>query len=84
MDGSGKSTLIRGLCEHLDQRQLCYITTREPGGTPLAEEIRSLLLRHGEEVPHPRTELFIIPGLPSAACGTGDSTGITGKQMGTL
>ncbi|MBC86756.1 MAG: dTMP kinase [Bdellovibrionaceae bacterium] len=59
IDGSGKSTLIQGLCETLVQQNIPFKTTREPGGTPLAEEIRSLLLRIEDEVPHPRTELLL-------------------------
>jgi dTMP kinase len=35
------------------------VTTREPGGTPLAEDIRQLILRVGDETPVPRAELFL-------------------------
>lgn len=52
-DGAGKSTQMRMLREHLiHQRQVSedlVLTTREPGGTPLGEQIRALLL-HGEHV----------------------------------
>lgn len=43
-EGAGKSTQVRLLAEALRARGLCVITTREPGGTPGAEAIRSLLL----------------------------------------
>jgi dTMP kinase len=44
-EGSGKSTLIAGLAETLRQRGHEVLVTREPGGTPLAEAARDLLLR---------------------------------------
>jgi dTMP kinase len=43
-DGSGKSTQIRRLADYCKGRGMEIVLTREPGGTPLAEEIRSLLL----------------------------------------
>lgn len=43
-EGAGKSAQIRYLAEYLDQKGIKYITTREPGGTPEAEKIRSLIL----------------------------------------
>lgn len=59
LDGSGKSTLIRGLEVELRNRGLRLRLTREPGGTPLAEDIRRLLLRTDSEVPAPATELLL-------------------------
>ncbi|MEL6692198.1 MAG: dTMP kinase [Pseudomonadota bacterium] len=43
-EGTGKSTLIAGLSEALKERGHQVIVTREPGGTPLAEDVRSLAL----------------------------------------
>ena len=43
-EGSGKSTNIAFLSQLLEARGIMVHTTREPGGTPLAEEIRALLL----------------------------------------
>jgi dTMP kinase len=43
-DGSGKSTQIRLLADRLEQFGISPIVTREPGGTPLGVELRSLLL----------------------------------------
>ncbi len=43
-EGSGKSTLQAALAERLKQRGVPVRTTREPGGTPLAEAVRSLVL----------------------------------------
>ncbi len=44
IDGSGKSTQARRLTDHLRSRGLDPLQTREPGGSPGAEEIRALLL----------------------------------------
>ena len=43
-EGTGKSTLIQGLRATLVNRGLDVLVTREPGGTPLAEQIRTLAL----------------------------------------
>ena len=43
-EGAGKSTVIRALRERLDALGVTYAATREPGGTPLAEAIRTLVL----------------------------------------
>lgn len=59
LDGSGKSTLIRGLESELTARGFAFRQTREPGGTPLAEDIRKLLLRTDAEIPVPATELLL-------------------------
>lgn len=45
IDGSGKSTQARRLSEHLRSRGIDVVLTREPGGSPGAEEIRALVLR---------------------------------------
>ena len=49
IDGSGKTTQARLLAEALRADGLDVVLTREPGGTPLGEEIRELLL-HGDHV----------------------------------
>lgn len=60
-EGAGKSTQLRLLAEELRSRGLEVITTREPGGTPLAEELRNILKTHrGAEVLHPETELLLM------------------------
>ena len=43
-DGGGKSTQIRLLAEHLRARGVDTITTRDPGGTPIGDRIREVLL----------------------------------------
>lgn len=59
LDGSGKSTLIQGLASELKRRGRSVVLTREPGGTPLGEEIRKLLLEDGPRAPVPRAELLL-------------------------
>lgn len=59
LDGSGKSSLMRALGQHLTEKKIPWVETREPGGTVLGDEIRQLLLRRNGEVPHPRTELLL-------------------------
>jgi dTMP kinase len=44
IDGAGKSTHIEGIAERLRSRGLDVLRTREPGGTPLAEALRELVL----------------------------------------
>ena len=44
IEGVGKSTNINFICEILDDIGIKHISTREPGGTPIAEKIRDLLL----------------------------------------
>ena len=48
-EGAGKSSLTARLKGQLQKRGLEVLTTREPGGTPLAERIRTLLLERGSE-----------------------------------
>lgn len=59
LDGSGKSSLIQGLADILKSQSIPFITTREPGGTPLAEELRELIIRTTHEAPVPRCELLL-------------------------
>jgi dTMP kinase len=49
IEGAGKSTLARALEASLVARGLTVRLTREPGGTPLAEQLRALLLERGAE-----------------------------------
>ncbi len=43
-EGAGKSTSLNYIKDILQQKGIDFITTREPGGTPIAEKIRELLL----------------------------------------
>ncbi len=60
IDGSGKSTQARLLAETLRARGRDVIATREPGGSPGAEEIRRLLVEGGGERWSPETELLLF------------------------
>jgi len=60
-EGSGKSTHIRLLAEHLRGLGLEVTCTREPGGTPTGEAIRGLLQHNGSgEAPVPRAEVLLF------------------------
>lgn len=48
-DGSGKTTQVRALAQRLEEAGREVVTSREPGGTPLGEAIRNLLL-HGDDM----------------------------------
>lgn len=60
-EGVGKTTLIRKIYEYLVQQGQDVVLTREPGGTPMAEQIRSLLLsvNHDENMSND-TELLLM------------------------
>lgn len=60
-EGVGKTTLIREIYAHYEQKGAGIILTREPGGTPLAEQIRALLLSvsHDEKMSDD-TELLLM------------------------
>jgi dTMP kinase len=49
IEGVGKSTNIDFLCPIIEERGITVVRTREPGGTPMAERIRQMLLEHGDE-----------------------------------
>ena len=59
-EGVGKSTNIAVLAKWLEQAGITHRLTREPGGTPMAEAIRNLLLDIREEPVAPVTELLLI------------------------
>ena len=44
MEGAGKSTQVRLLHEYLSNTTIPFVFTREPGGTPLGEKLRTLLI----------------------------------------
>jgi dTMP kinase len=60
IEGVGKSTQVRALAQALTARGIEAVVTREPGGTPLAEEIRRLLLAPREETLPPLAELLLM------------------------
>lgn len=60
IEGSGKSTLTRALTTLLQQRGVTVVATREPGGTPLAEQLRATLLTRGGEEIDPIAETLLM------------------------
>ncbi len=60
IEGVGKTTQLECICAHLHRRRIAYIRTREPGGTPLGEAIRELLLSHSWSSMHVDTELLLM------------------------
>lgn len=63
-EGAGKTTVLNALRAALQDSGREVVSTREPGGTPLAERIRKLLLGNaadnGCEAPAPETELLLM------------------------
>ena len=57
-DGVGKSTQVRLLADYLAGQGRTVITTREPGGTELGQEIRNIVLHHRGEIA-PRAEALL-------------------------
>lgn len=60
IEGVGKSTNIAFIQSLLEERNLPCITTREPGGTDLGEQIRSLLLDKHQQAMTAMTELLLM------------------------
>jgi dTMP kinase len=60
IEGSGKSTQADRLKGSLESEGIAVVRTREPGGTPFAEQIRALVLNLGEEPVFPETELLLF------------------------
>jgi dTMP kinase len=58
LDGSGKTTQARLLGARLEAEGHQVVLTREPGGTPLGEEIRDLLLHGGDVAPWAEAALY--------------------------
>lgn len=79
-EGAGKSTQLQTIADWLGAQRIPFIQTREPGGTPLAEAIRELVLAPRDEPVAPMTELLLMFAarqqhlqekiLPALAAGT--------------
>jgi len=59
-EGVGKTTNLDFVCATLEGEGIDVVRTREPGGTPLAEEIRELLLTVRDEAVAGLTELLLV------------------------
>lgn len=60
LDGAGKTTQIEMLTRWLSERNVPYLNTREPGGTPLGSEIRRLLFERPDLDITPLAEAFLF------------------------
>jgi dTMP kinase len=60
IEGVGKTTQVARLAQWIAERGVAHIVTREPGGTPLAERIRELVLTPGTERVPDTAELLLM------------------------
>jgi dTMP kinase len=60
IEGVGKTTQVARLSQTLAKRRIDHVVTREPGGTPLAEKIRELVLRPRDETLPSTAELLLM------------------------
>jgi dTMP kinase len=60
VEGAGKSTQLSYIQSFLEAAGIPLIVTREPGGTPLGEEVREILLRPRDEGMADKTELLLM------------------------
>ncbi len=60
IEGVGKTTNIKFAKQFLEQQGIEVVLTREPGGTELAEKLRTLLLDRDSEELDPKTELLLL------------------------
>lgn len=58
-DGSGKSTFIKLISEYMENKGISFIVTREPGGTPIGEKIRDIILDNENINMGPETEALL-------------------------
>lgn len=59
-DGSGKSTVLTKVKEYLDENNVSYIITREPGGTKIGEQIRDILMNNENTEMDDKTEALLF------------------------
>jgi dTMP kinase len=60
IEGVGKSTAVKVLTQYLETNGIEYVLTREPGGTPIAEKIRDVLLANHKEPLCDDTEVLLM------------------------
>jgi len=59
IEGCGKSTQAKRIADRLERAGVPFILTREPGGTPIGNHIRQILLASGNRDLHPLAELLL-------------------------
>ena len=60
VEGAGKSSVVHYIQDLLKEMDIPCVVTREPGGTPIAEAIRKILLSRYDEMMCPDTELLLM------------------------
>ncbi|KGM96506.1 thymidylate kinase [Clostridium novyi A str. 4552] len=58
-EGSGKTTIVKMIEEYLKGNNVSYISTREPGGINISEQIRNVILNRDNTAMDPRTEALL-------------------------
>jgi len=59
-DGSGKTTQVQPLVDFLQSRGCDVLATREPGGTAIGDQVRSILMNLNNQSMLPRTEILLF------------------------
>ncbi|KAF7786327.1 dTMP kinase [Pseudoalteromonas rubra] len=59
-NGAGKTTVIQGIADYLEQQGFEVVLTREPGGTPIGEKVRSVILDPSTPEMSSMTELMLF------------------------
>jgi dTMP kinase len=60
LEGAGKTTALELIKNLLSGQGINFVTTREPGGTPLAEKMRDIVKSETEELLTPEAELLLM------------------------
>lgn len=60
LEGAGKSTAIEVVQQLLQEKNIAYESVREPGGTVIAEQVRTILKANQEEVLNDKAELLLM------------------------
>jgi len=59
-DGAGKTTNLEFICRQISLNGIDHVVSREPGGTPLGESVRDVLLNRNELAINPMSELLLM------------------------
>ena len=59
-EGTGKTSHLSALLEYLCQQGYTVLTPREPGGTPIGEQVRDVLFNHANTAMQARTEVLLF------------------------
>ena len=84
IEGVGKTTQLARLSKILSDRGIAHVVTREPGGTPLAEQIRDLVLTARSEGLPDAAELLLMFAARAVHLRESDRTEFGGRSMGAV